>query len=133
MDKTDEAILRILEKNARTPFSKIAEELGVTESTIRKRVKKLIKSGYIKKFTVECGKINVITLVKILPNINVSYVGNKIKNVENVRKVQLITGEYDLIVSISCKNPEEASKTIEKIRQVKGVGSTLSFFVLRSF
>lgn len=133
MDKIDEAIIRLLEKNSRIPFSKIAKELGVTESTIRKRVKKLIKDGYIKKFTIEYGKINLITLVKIMPNVNVSYIGNKITNIENVRKVHLITGEYDFILLMTCKNAEEASKTIEKIRKIKGVQNTLSFFVLRSF
>ncbi len=46
-------LLQILRENARTPFVKIAELFGVSETAVRKRVKRLEEQGVIKKYTVE--------------------------------------------------------------------------------
>ncbi len=40
-------------ENSRTPIMKIAEKLGVSETAIRKRIRKMEKDGTIKKYTVE--------------------------------------------------------------------------------
>ena len=52
LDAIDQKILLELEKNARTPFLKIAQSLKVSEGTIRKRVSKLVNNEVIKKFTI---------------------------------------------------------------------------------
>ncbi|HDN65343.1 MAG TPA: AsnC family transcriptional regulator, partial [Methanosarcinales archaeon] len=44
IDEKDRLILEILRDNARTPLTMIAEKLGVSESTVRKRVK-LLEDG----------------------------------------------------------------------------------------
>jgi len=134
MDKVDATILKMLEKNARVPFSRIADVLKISESTVRKRVKKLIKEGYIKRFTIEYGKsANVISLIKVKTDININFVANKIANTKNVRKVYTVTGEYDIIAFISAENPIEINNTINTIRNMKGVEGSLSFFVLKTF
>ena len=51
-------ILQILRENARTPFVKIAELLGVSETAVRKRVRKLEEQGIIRKYTVEVDQKN---------------------------------------------------------------------------
>lgn len=134
MDQIDSTIIRILEQNARTPFSKIAEILGISESTVRKRVKKLMKEGYIKKFTIEYGKSsNVISLIKVKSGVNINFVANKIANTKNVRRVYTVTGEYDIIALISSEDPVEINNTINSIRNLKGVEDSISFFVLKTF
>ena len=41
MDAVDRKILNMLQKDARVPFSRIAIEAGVSEATVRYRVKHL--------------------------------------------------------------------------------------------
>jgi Lrp/AsnC family leucine-responsive transcriptional regulator len=53
LDKIDQKIIEILNKNARTPSKEIASELrktgnDVSDRTIRKRIERLEKSGIIK-------------------------------------------------------------------------------------
>ena len=48
----DEKILRLLSEDSRKAFTKIAKELDVPDTTIHFRVKKLLKSGVIKKFSI---------------------------------------------------------------------------------
>ncbi|MFY9186996.1 MAG: winged helix-turn-helix transcriptional regulator, partial [Bacillota bacterium] len=43
----DVAILSYLKQDGRTPFTFIAQELGVAEGTVRKRVARLIEEGII--------------------------------------------------------------------------------------
>jgi len=54
-------------ENSRTPIMKIAEKLGVSETAIRKRIRKMEKNGIIKKYTVEIDPrklgYNVIALI----------------------------------------------------------------------
>ena len=51
IDETDKSILEILRKNARMPFLEIAKKIGVSESTIRKRVGNMEENGTIKKYS----------------------------------------------------------------------------------
>lgn len=51
IDLTDLEILRILQRDARTPVMEISKELGVSRPTVKSRIEKLQKEGTIKKFT----------------------------------------------------------------------------------
>ena len=46
IDDTNKAIIRAL-SDGRRPYSAIAEELGITENTVRSRVNKMIDDGVL--------------------------------------------------------------------------------------
>lgn len=49
-DEIDVAILRLLERSGRMPFSELAARVGIAESTCHKRVRALVASGAISGF-----------------------------------------------------------------------------------
>ena len=51
IDEKDKAILEAIQEDGRIAFSQIAKRIGTSEATVFARVKKLLKRGYIKKFT----------------------------------------------------------------------------------
>ncbi|MFB6088716.1 MAG: Lrp/AsnC family transcriptional regulator, partial [Candidatus Aenigmatarchaeota archaeon] len=53
MDEKDKKIIEMLKEDGRRPFTQIAEQIGVTETTVRKRVKKLEDGGVIERYTVD--------------------------------------------------------------------------------
>ncbi|MEM4151114.1 MAG: AsnC family transcriptional regulator [Nitrososphaerota archaeon] len=53
LDELDRQIIELMRRDARRSYQSIGRELGVSEGTVRKRVKRLIKSGVIKRFTIE--------------------------------------------------------------------------------
>ena len=53
MDIVDLKILELLKENSRMSFNDISQNVGKTEATIRRRVKKLTEDGIIKKFTID--------------------------------------------------------------------------------
>ena len=53
LDEKDKKIIEMLFENSRRPYKDIAEEVGLSESTVRKRVIKLKEGGIIEKFTIK--------------------------------------------------------------------------------
>ncbi|RDD53526.1 MAG: Lrp/AsnC family transcriptional regulator [Candidatus Korarchaeota archaeon NZ13-K] len=132
MDELDRKILSILVKNARTPFTDIANQLGVSEATVRKRVDRLIKMGVIRRFTVELGDtaMRAIVLIKVKPGHSIPNVARDISSIEDVVRAYEVTGDYDVVAEISSSDTSSLNKTIERIRSNDGVGGTLSMIVL---
>jgi DNA-binding Lrp family transcriptional regulator len=50
MDQLDRDLIRILQRDAKKPFTQIAEELGQIDTTIHYRAKRLEKNGSITRF-----------------------------------------------------------------------------------
>ena len=68
MDSVDQKIIHILQVDARNLYVEIANEIGFSESAIRRRVKNLLDTGVIKRFTIETDsgdKTNAITLISV--------------------------------------------------------------------
>ncbi|MDT7890758.1 MAG: AsnC family transcriptional regulator, partial [Candidatus Nanopusillus sp.] len=53
VDDIDNKIIKILLNNSRISNTKIARLLNISEASVRKRIKKIMEIGIIKKFTVE--------------------------------------------------------------------------------
>ena len=92
MDTKDMKILNILMKDGRKPYTEIAKELGTSESSIRKRVRKMEDEGIIKgyKVEVEPSKIgyNVVALTGFDTNPeDFLTVANKLCEFDEVKKV----------------------------------------------
>lgn len=132
LDELDRRIIEILTKDARTPYTDIAKQLGVSEATIRKRVNKLIKGGIIKRFTIEIGEsgMKAIVLVKVKQGYNIPDVARTISKVRDVVKACEVTGEYDVVVEIASPDTISLNQSIEEIRGIEGVGGTLSMIIL---
>ncbi|MHA1105061.1 MAG: Lrp/AsnC family transcriptional regulator [Promethearchaeota archaeon] len=53
MDEKDKRILEMLIEDSRRPYREVADDVGLSESTVRKRVLKLQEEGVIEKFTIK--------------------------------------------------------------------------------
>ena len=135
LDEMDRKIIELLLKDARTPYTEIAKELGVSEATIRKRVAKLMRNGIIKRFTIEIGEsgMRAVVLVTVAPGHNVPEVAEEISRLSDVVKVCEVTGEYDIVVEIASPDTTSLNDTIEKIRNMDGVVRTVSMVVLATW
>ncbi|MFB0551306.1 MAG: winged helix-turn-helix transcriptional regulator [Nitrososphaeria archaeon] len=134
MDTIDRKILDILKRNGRRPYIKIAEQLGISEGTVRKRVKALIRNGTIRSFTIITGpvkKIRAIVLISSAPRAPLSRVSNSILNIEGVTDVYEVSGEYDVLSMVEGDSVDEINRTVDKIRVVEGVIKTVTSIVLR--
>jgi DNA-binding Lrp family transcriptional regulator len=134
LDRIDQRLIECLREDARASFVVLGAKLGLSEAAVRRRVKNLIKSGIIRRFTVDVEASQVasaLTLVGVSPGLPTSEVANRIKNLPSVRKVNEITGEYDIAITIEGFNMAEMNSTIDQIRRMPGVSSTNTMVILR--
>ncbi|BAB65482.1 MULTISPECIES: Lrp/AsnC family transcriptional regulator [Sulfolobaceae] len=137
LDDIDKKILKILQEDARTPFSKIAKMLNLSESTIHIRIKRLRENGIIKGFYVDVDpeKIgyNVVAfvLIKADPK-KYEQILKKIYEFKEVYEIFDVTGEYYALLKVRVKSREELATILDKIGNMDGVTSTYTMFVLRT-
>lgn len=137
LDDIDKKILQILQDDARTPFSKIAKMLNLSESTIHIRIKRLKENGVIRGFYVDVDleKIgyNVVAfvLIKADPK-KYEEILRKISEFKEIYEIFDITGEYYALLKVRVRTREELASILDKIGNMEGVTSTYTMFVLRT-
>ncbi len=133
-DKVDEKIIEYLKENSRESFVDIGKKLKLSESAVRRRVKNLLGSGIIKKFTLELGEENAtsaIVLVSVDSATDTSKVSAKLTKLEGVKTVYEITGQYDITVIISAATITEINNSIDALRKIPGVVDTNTVIILK--
>ncbi len=133
-DKVDEKIIGYLKEDARESFVDIGKKLKLSESAVRRRVKNLVDSGTIKKFTLELDEENAtsaIVLVSVDSATDTSKVSLKLAKLEGVKTVYEITGQYDITTIMSASSIAEINNTIDALRKIPGVVDTNTVIILR--
>ena len=134
-DKIDEKIIDFLRNDSRESFVDIGKKLKLSESAVRRRVRNMVDSGTIKKFTVEIGDKNTtsaIVLISVDSTIDTSKVSVKLTKLEGVKTVYEITGQYDITAIISAPNIAEINNSIDALRKISGVIDTNTVIILRT-
>jgi Lrp/AsnC family transcriptional regulator for asnA, asnC and gidA len=128
-DRLDLRILRSLNRDGRKPYKTIAEELDVSDATIRKRVKRMQKEGIIKQFHVLIDYDRIGNFIKafIGLKINPSKLQTIVNSLENNMDVQVMyrtTGTHDLMVEAILRDMKELNWFLEKQLNVEGILET---------
>ncbi len=132
-DELDWEILNILKANARIPYVAIANSLDVSEGMIRQRVKKLVTSGIIKRFTLVTAShtLKAIIEVSVEVNVHTTKIANNIKKIDGVENVYEISGNNDIVAIVDVDNTLKLNDVIENIRSMKNVHNTETKLVLK--
>ena len=133
-DKVDEKIIGYLKEDSRESFVDIGKKLKLSESAVRRRVKNLVDSKKIKKFTIELGEENVtsaIVLVSVDSATDTSKVSLKLAKLDGVKTVYEITGQYDITTIMSASSIAEINNSIDALRKITGVVDTNTVIILR--
>ncbi|MCS7139208.1 MAG: Lrp/AsnC family transcriptional regulator [Candidatus Nezhaarchaeota archaeon] len=136
LDDIDHMIINLLIKDSRTPYTEIANKVGLSEAGVRKRINRLLRLGIIKRFTVEVdfvARVRAITLITVDPSTDTSEVSRKVREAGGVERVYEVTGLYDVVALISSPSMAEVNRCIDELRRVKGVKSTNTMIVLREW
>ncbi len=122
MDEIDTRIISILKKNSRKSFVDIAASLGITEGTVRNRVKKLVAEGAIKGFTIDYrAPVEGLVILK-------SGAKNATELISGLKEFSAnifeISGEYDIALILEARSIKELNHQVDRIRAMKGVTDT---------
>ena len=130
MSELDELDIKILEKlmnNSRYKYTQLARELGVSEATIRARIKSLIERGYIEGFTiiVDPSKLGYGVMARIGIDADVNKIQSLIEDLKELDEVYLIalsTGTHDVLVDVIVRDLDELKNFLTmKLGKIEGV------------
>jgi Lrp/AsnC family transcriptional regulator for asnA, asnC and gidA len=138
MDELDRDIVAQLKEDGRKPFTSIARELGVSEGTVRNRVGRMIDErvlhivGEVDPYKMGLDAPALIGLTLKSDEIEASM--QAIAELEEVSYLLLVSGEFDAIVEVFCRDREHLANFLtKKLRQIPGVDSTRTFTILRTY
>jgi len=137
LDKKDFKILEFLKKDARIPFTEIGESLGITDSTVHMRVKKMIDAGIIGGFTIKInhealGKVSSLLMVDAVPGHFEEILPDLVQS-ERVEEIFELHGAYVAALRISANNLIEMRDEIVRIRKIPNVTRTEMITILKTW
>lgn len=135
----DKALIRLLSQDGRMSTGEIAQNLEVTNPTVRSRMKALMRSGVLRiAGLVDFFKIEnlIITLVAL----NVEKHQQLDEKVEQISKLDLVhwaavvTGRYDIMVEVISPNgmPDLYRFLTVELPKVGGILSSESFTIMKA-
>ena len=136
LDRLDKEILEILQEDGRISYSKIAQMLNMSESTIHMRIKRLKELGILRGFyaDIDMEKIGLKVLafvqLKADPK-KYEQVLNVLKEMKEVAEIYDVTGEYYALVKVVVPSNEDLAKVLDDIGKLDGVTDTYTMMVLR--
>ena len=138
MDELDLQILNALREDGRMPFTQIAKQAGVAESTIRSRYASLVERGIVQTIAVVdpfAVGYNAPALIGITTEPGaVNRVAQILEELPEVSYLVLILGGYDLIVEIFCRDRDHLTELItNRIQTIPGIRSTETLVIGKIF
>ena len=136
-------ILKYIEKNSRVDLGELAVLLGTDEVTVANEIAQMAKEKIICGYhtlidwdKVGMEKVTALIEVKVTPQRNQGFdrIAERIYNYPEVTAVYLISGGYDLLVTLDGKTLKEVSQFVsEKLSPVEAVISTATHFILKKY
>ena len=127
MDGRDHKIIEALQEDAGAPFRKISKRMHISESAVRKRVRRLKREGVIERYTVvvDPSKLgyNAMAVVglDVVPEKHREVIG-KLAKLGEVRKLATVAGEHTITGEVwAHDNHELTDIVLRKIGGIEGV------------
>jgi DNA-binding Lrp family transcriptional regulator len=132
VDQLDRRILNILRRDARTPYTEIAEQVGTSEGTVRNRVERLQEDGVIERFTVatRTGNVKAMIEVGVAVDVDTTAVSEYVAAWGAVDFVWLVSGEEDIVLVVDATDTGALNDLITKARELDEVVSTKTRLIL---
>ncbi len=135
MDDLDEHLLVKLRDNARAPVAELARALGLSRTTVQSRLARLERTGVIAGYAVklagayEAGRVQAFVMLTVEPK-QAAAVNAALKRMPGVRRLQSVSGPFDMIATVEAAGVAEMDAVIDEIGAVKGVERTNTSLVL---
>lgn len=138
MDELDRLILQTLQEDGRTPFTQIAKQAGVSETTIRSRYRSLVDAGIVRTV----GVVDPFALGFRAPAVvgvtvesdKIDQVARAIAEFPEVSYLVMTLGSFDLTVEVLCRDLSHLTELVtQHIGMIPGVRSTETLMIARSY
>ncbi len=135
LDAPNRAIIEALQRDGRQPYGAIAEEVGLSEAAVRRRVQRLRESGIMQIVAVTDPLQLGFTrqaMIGISVEGDVRRVAEKLTSLEEVAYVVMCAGAFDILCESVCEDDERLLHVLnDSVRAIPGVRATETFLYLK--
>jgi len=138
LDEIDKQILRILQKDARTSYREIQEQLGISIGTIHNRISKLKENGIIEGYTLRLNNVKLGYKLTFLIRINIDGKHTEellmdLKKIPEVCSIFHTTGEQSAALICRFQESDQVHDFIRTLNSREYIIRTVSNMVLKEY
>ncbi len=132
MDKIDEKIIQMLQKNARVPVKEIANEVFLSSPAVSARIDRLSQEGLIKGYhmTVDRAKlgydVTAFISLEMAPSQKTSFYPF-IRECPNVLECNCITGQYSQLIKVTFRSTADLDVFLGHLQQFGRTSTQIVF------
>ncbi len=136
IDDTDRKLIELLNRDGRRPYTEIAQQLEVSEATIRTRVTRLQDSGIL-RIVALCNPLTLghqsVRLMLSVRDHSPRAVAKNLADMAMVNHVALGTGTCDIYIEATCRDLDQLVTLLDDVRRLPGVADIDELVLLELF
>ncbi|MBP8211830.1 MAG: Lrp/AsnC family transcriptional regulator [Ilumatobacteraceae bacterium] len=133
IDETDRAIIEALQRDGRTPYTRLGAAVGLSEAAARQRVQRLLDSGVMQVVAVtnplSHGKRRM-AMIGVRTEGATDDIAKTLHAMSDIDYLVVSAGSFDLMAEVVVADDGDLLDLTNRIRSVKGVRSTETFIYL---
>jgi Lrp/AsnC family transcriptional regulator for asnA, asnC and gidA len=138
LDKVDRDIIAHLQYDGRMPYTDIAAELGISEGSVRRRVKRMTGEHVLQIVgVVEPQYLDWETAAMVCVGVQAGQIDAAAREIAQFPEVSYLfmtSGGFDLFVEVYCRDRDHfATFLSEQLQKVPGVERTETFMILKMY
>ncbi|OMH27130.1 Lrp/AsnC family transcriptional regulator [Motiliproteus sp. MSK22-1] len=135
MDKFDQAIVSLLNQNARLSLAQIGRDIGLSRTSVAERLQRLEETGTIAGYTIKTkrkdqpGTVNAYFQMTFSP-FKLDRITRYITEIPEIQSCRALSGEIDLIAYVEAESMERLNQIRNKLQQLPDLQRLLTCPVL---
>lgn len=132
VSQTDRKIIRLLQRNARASYAELSRETGIPESTVRRRMDRLMRLGVIEfSMLAEPSKLGYELRAMIGLKVELrrlEEIAETLRGMNEVTFAAFLTGNFDVLIQVVVRSQEALVDFLtQRLAPIEGVRSTETF------
>lgn len=135
LDQTDRMLLALLKEDTKRKYSELGEAVHLSPPAVHERVKKLERTGVIRKYTIDIAPEALGLTLQAFVRIHVSRIpceemARSLQTFPEVVECFSSAGEESMLIKVHTSSPSQLEVLLNRIRQMPGVERVLTSIIL---
>jgi len=131
LDDIDRRIIAALTEDARVPLVSLAARVHLSRNAVKQRMDRMEREGVIAGYTVVSGRagrsrVSAIVMVYRSDRMRGGGVIAEISRIPEVRRCDVMSGDFDLLVSLEAESMDRIGEIWEMLAALPGVSNTVT-------
>ena len=131
LDAIDQQILTELDADARAPLVALAARVHLSRNAVKQRIERMERDGVIAGYTLRRGaaagrRAVAIVMVYRTDRMRGAHVITELTRIPEVERCDILSGEFDLLVTVSAESMDRVGEIWERIAALPGVANTVT-------